>query len=209
MVVVARAEGWTANDLAWSLWSSILVIGSTFILLACLSMPVASLFIKDKGKNSSFGNAVTVSALILVFIGGVFLVFHYGHSVFLRSFLPPFAESAGADLARNNSPAATWRIAVLCVRSYWRFIVVSAVLQVVSMVMGVRSGDGSALMRPITNVVKMHMLIMVFTMLDIINARAIALYVGLFMFYFPFGVKLGGSRERGGTGGAEEAEKRT
>ena len=116
-------------------------------------------------------------AFFTVHFGG----FHVGHGAFLNEFLPLVK---GADA----SPAAVFAAAGVALRSYWMFIAATFVSRLRDFPITAKDlKEKGCIMQPYINVVRMHVLILVFAGLHEAGLSRFAIYPVLVFYFVPWG----------------------
>jgi hypothetical protein len=146
------------------------------------------------------GNEVFVVRLItmlpytlfmLGFFSFHFLFFHAIHSLFLNGFFPLVPK----DPFNLNLPQMLEYFKTLFITAisrYWVFVVISALSGIGSFINAFEARTTNMLFRPYVNVIRMHVMIIVFGLLGEAKVVAYALFPLLFFYFFPFrsGIKL-------------------
>jgi hypothetical protein len=152
-------------------------------------------FLPDTGR----GLARTIVMLpAAIFMLGFFTIhfgmFHFIHGLFLNGFFPLVAETPV-----GKSPGGVFGIVGACAREalarFWPFVAASALSRLPGYTAAWRTTDGSMMVRPYLNVIRMHAMIFVFALLSVAGLRSYALYPLLVVYFLPVGALL--SRARG------------
>ncbi len=126
------------------------------------------------------------AAFMLGFFTVHFGMFHFIHGLFLNGFFPLVAKSPF-----GTTPDETFGIIAGCageaLARYWPFVGASALSRLSSYAQAWTTADGSMMMRPYLNVIRMHVMIFVFAFLSGSGLQAYALYPLLAMYFLPVG----------------------
>jgi hypothetical protein len=137
---------------------------------------------------------------MLAFFTVHFGMFHFIHGLFLNGFFPLVAKSPF-----GTTPDQTIGIVGDCARQalarFWPFVAASALSRVPAYAAAWRTTDGSMMVKPYLNVIRMHVMIFVFAFLSTAGLRSYALYPLLVVYFLPAGEMLALVRSRRGAGG--------
>ena len=174
----------------WGLWICSLTFGFLTILVA-IFMGV----VRDNGVSvvlKIFG-ALFFLAFFTIHFGG----FHYGHAVFLEMFMPMPAGPLGPR-GLFGDPFALLAHALA---NYYPMVLATLVsrwsdlpFKAGSITGDVAKARGAALMKPYSNVVRMHLLIFVFIGLTALELSDLAIYPVLVFYFFPWSVLARGAK---------------
>ena len=212
-LAVAWWAGWATSDLVWSLWLSSLVVGYAMIVWMIFTPAVflgqkmaGSDAIKINGKEVALG-ALGGSALLL---GGLFMLafftihfgmFHFVHSVFLKTFLP----IEGYDSKSMPGFGYYWEV----FRRYWIFLPLAFLAErhafrmpsaaesnvpdpsVTAQAITARKARNAkkalgagGMMAPYKNVIRMHLLIFFFAAAHFAKLESFVVYGVVYAVYF-------------------------
>ncbi|HRI82109.1 MAG TPA: DUF6498-containing protein [Opitutaceae bacterium] len=197
---------WETTDLVWSLWLSSLVVGYATIVWTITRglREFATRATADKTPGRTAGKAVVGGALLFgaLFMLAFFTVhfggFHFGHSVFLNSFFPVQGDGSSS----GGWPG--WETYTEIVQRYWVFLPAAFIAEragfrstpavkddgaVTAEAIAARKarqtfGDGSGLMAPYKNVMRMHLLIFFFAGAHVAKADNFLVYAVVYAVYF-------------------------
>jgi len=124
-----------------------------------------------------------------------FGMFHFIHGLFLNGFFPlvpksPFGTTPGEMLGIIGACAGE------ALARYWPFVGASALSRLSSYTRAWTTTDGSMMMRPYLNVIRMHVMIFVFAFLSGTGLQSYALYPLLAVYFLPVGSLLALARAR-------------
>lgn len=162
---------WQARDLIWSLWLSSVVFGyATILSLAFRGHTLAG---PASGAKSSASARLPGFAVVA---GAVFFSLHFGifslvHSGFLAFLFPLDHADTGPSLSLYGE----------VVRRYWPFIVVTLVADGRHLL---RPPTGATALLPYRNVLRMHLLILLFGFLFFLGIENFLAYALIYAFYF-------------------------
>jgi hypothetical protein len=170
-IILAGVYRWEATDLIWGLWASSLVIGYATIV-ATISVGV-----RDSGLPLAL--ALPGGLGLLAFFTVHFGMFHMVHGAFLGGFFPPDGV--------ENMKTGPFNVLPVVMRLFWPFVLVSLLAKLPHIVpKKAKLAMGDHLMKPYGNVVKMHLLIVVFAGLHLAGLSRYAVYPVLIAYFFPW-----------------------
>jgi hypothetical protein len=211
-LALAWWAGWATSDLVWSLWLSSLVVGYAMIVWTIFGpvlrfgrQAAEAMAIKVNGKElalGAMGPAAVVfgSLFLLAFFTFHFGLFHFVHSVFLKTFLP----IEGYDARSMPGPGYYWEV----VRRYWLFLplaflaerqafrlslpadpgkrdtAVTAGASAERQAGKAKPGGMNDMMAPYKNVVRMHLLIFFFAFAHFAKLESFLVYAVVYAAYF-------------------------
>jgi hypothetical protein len=204
---------WTTRDLIWSFWITSLTVGFATILGGLLG-PVFLFFFSNrenveasnknklaqqmsKIKEASLPVTILILFIMIFYFAFTLLFFtihfggfHLGHAIFLQFFFPhPLVPSISQP--ENIKP---WPIVWGLVLAYWPVIVEKVAFEIFEYkdILTTRSfdsielGTNDTMIKPYSNVVRIHILIFVLAGLSFTNANQLLIYAVTYaMFYFP------------------------
>jgi hypothetical protein len=162
--------GWKTSDLIWSLWLSSLVVG--FVLI------VWGLGSRLKNNRTRGGGI-----LLLAFFSIHFGLFHFLHSIILNIFFPLSSETGVPSLKAYAQVLA----------NYWYFLPATFLAERRGFSMeSTRNEDpiniiadaGSGFLQPYRNVIRMHVLILLFILVSFAKLENIYVYALVYAVYF-------------------------
>jgi hypothetical protein len=169
----------------------VLAVVSTAVALAgVLRAKPGFEFLPDPGR----GLARTIVMLpAAIFMLGFFTVhfgmFHFIHGLFLNGFFPLVAATP-----IGKSPGGVFGIVGVCAREaftrFWPFVAASALSRLPAYAAAWGTADGSMMVRPYVNVIRMHVMIFVFALLSAAGLRSYGLYPLLVVYFLPLGALL-------------------
>jgi hypothetical protein len=171
-MAMAWVFSWQARDLIWSLWLSSVVFGfATILSLAARGHSLAS-----AGTSGGDARRVPLPAVIAatVFFCLHFAVFNFVHSGFLMFLFP--LEGRGFD-GRGPSIAAYGEV----VRLYWPFILVPFLTDWRTLV---HPPSAVTPLLPYRNVLRMHLLILLFGFLFFVGIENFLAYALIYAAFF-------------------------
>jgi len=130
--------------------------------------------------------ALPAALFMLAFFTVHFGMFHFVHGLFLNGFFPlvggaPFRRSGGQVFSLVGACA---REALV---RYWPFVAASALSRVPTYLAAFRTTDGSMMVTPYLNVIRMHVMIFVFAFLGAAGLQSYGLYPLLIVYFLPVG----------------------
>jgi hypothetical protein len=173
---------WSATDLVWCLWISSLVVGYSTILGWIIEIPSGMLKEGDSqvSRKWVFITAPLAMLFSLVFFTIHFGGFHFGHSIFLSFFFPPWPLDSG-----RSDPFSYWpELVPRLLLTYWPFVLATGISTWSGILhRNVKLGPDSAY----KNVIRMHVMIFVFAFLKGVHVGNYFIYVlTLAVFFFPW-----------------------
>lgn len=124
-----------------------------------------------------------------------FGMFHFVHGLFLNGFFPLVQASPF-----GKGPDQVFGIVGSCAREalvrYWPFVVASALSRLPGYAGAWTTTDGTMLVRPYLNVIRMHVMIFVFAFLSAAGLQSYALYPLLAVYFLPIGALFSLVRKR-------------
>lgn len=115
-----------------------------------------------------------------------FGIFHLVHSLFLNGFFPLVG---GGPFGRSGDQV--FGLVGACAREalvrYWPFVAASALSRVPTYAAAFRTTDGSMMLTPQLNVIRMHVMIFVFAFLGAAGLQSYGLYPLLIVYFLPVG----------------------
>jgi hypothetical protein len=140
------------------------------------------------GEEQFIVRLVTMLPYILFMLGFFsfhFLFFHAMHSLFLNGFFPLIAgDPFGLNLTQMLGYFKS--LFLTAISRYWPFVVVSALSGLGSFVGAFEARTSNLLYRPYVNVLRMHVMIIVFGLLGEAKVVSYALFPLLFFYFFPY-----------------------
>jgi hypothetical protein len=193
---------WSAHDLVWGLWASSLLTGALFMLAAVVRMfrlPDIGVAFPDATPTPLTQVPwvrIPVVAFFAVFTTAFFTahysLFHFVHGIFLNGFFPitrdeVFGTTPEQTLAWFGGLVATafaayWPVAVAAALTRRRQLIKAATPQP-----GLEEKDQLDLLEPYKNVFRMHVFLILLGILGGMGFQNAALYLVLFLFFFPLG----------------------
>ena len=201
-VIAASTFAWQAADLIWGLWICSLTFGFLTIFVAIFMGVVRA----DGGS------------IVLKIFGGLFFLafftihfggFHFVHAMFLEMCMPMPAGPLGPRGLFGN-PFASLAYAL---SNYYPMVLATFVARWSDLPFkaGSSAGDaakarGAALMKPYSNVVRMHLLIFVFIGLTALELSDLAIYPVLAFYFFPWSAFVRGAKASSDEQGSKSGE---
>lgn len=214
-LAVARALGWSARDLVWSLWLSSLVLGYLTILATIAGgVWVGAGVLREPGfPPEQRGRARLLAGGVALFVLGFFSLhfcgFHAGHATFLSFFFPLPGVPAATFMDAFMNPFLLWRavfrhllvpyglflIPVLVAERRQYLAPLRAASENVARIRHALQGAGGRstdvfkdpFKRPYANVVRMHLLIFFFAACHFLRVDSFGVYaVVYFVYFFPW-----------------------
>ncbi len=184
---LARAQGWTAGDIAWSMWLASLVVGYVFIIfLIGFANPIArGLFSREasgKGLTLVRAGAVCVGLFTLGFFTLHFGMFHFVHAVFLNAFFPLY--NPGTEEVIGDFQFTAYFAAALA--EYWPFVIAAGLGQTRLFLEAWRGDTEAGFTAPYKAVIRNHLVIMALGFSTIIAPRLDVLAPLLLVYFFPW-----------------------
>lgn len=134
--------------------------------------------------------ALPIMLLLLVFFTIHFGGFHMVHGMFLNQFFPLLVNTPPSSSILGD--ISLFKTLILTALSrYWFFVLTSALGSWKNFIKAFRINDGSMMMRPYLNVIRMHVMIFVFAAMNAFKFRGAVLYIMLAMYFFPVGSLIG------------------
>ncbi len=137
------------------------------------------------------------AAFMLAFFTVHFGMFHFIHGLFLNGFFPLVTASPA-----GKGPAQVFGIVGACageaLARYWPFVGASALSGLPGYARAWATTDGSMMVRPYLNVIRMHVMIFVFGFLSVAGLQSYALYPLLAVYFLPVGALPGLRRRKRG-----------
>ncbi|GAA4896392.1 DUF6498-containing protein [Ferrimonas pelagia] len=161
---VIMLEQWRATDLIWGLWICSLSIGYLDILLILFRRSQAPPLPKRLST--------------LVFFTFHFGFFHFVHAQFLAQFFPLPELAVGASEDPRHLLSVTLGL-------YWPLILTSLISQYPQLRQPI-SQPKQAMTRPYQNVIRMHLLILLFAALEQFDLAHWALYPIIAVYFVPW-----------------------
>ena len=189
---LARAQGWTAGDVAWSMWLASLCVGYAFIVFQIfIANPVArglaSPQAEGKGIWFARGGAFLVGLFALGFFTVHFGMFHAVHAVFLDAFFPLNDQST--DEAGMSFNIVRYLVAAF--PEYWPFVFAAGVAQASLFISAWRGEETPGFGAPYRAVVKNHVVIIALGFLTAMAPGLPVLGFLLLVYFFPWGEAFG------------------
>ncbi len=139
--------------------------------------------------------AMPLAAFLFGFFTFHFLGFHFGHSMILNMVLPiSHSFYPGEDL--EAFPGFFKDNLLIAFSRYWFFILMSVPSRLSVYSKAFRTNDMSVMFLPYKNVVRMHVMIILFAILDAAGLKGVMLYLLLALYFFPFNSISGGLFKR-------------
>jgi hypothetical protein len=128
--------------------------------------------------------ALPIMVFLLVFFTVHFGGFHMVHGMFLNQFFPLLKDvSLSSSIKGDISLFKTLILKALS--QYWFFVLASGLSSWRNLVKAFKINDGSMMMRPYLNVIRMHVMIFVFAGMHALKIQGAALYIMLALYFFP------------------------
>jgi len=128
--------------------------------------------------------ALPVMLFLLAFFTVHFGGFHMVHGMFLNQYFPLLAQYPVSTSIKGEM--SLFRTLILTSFSkYWFFVLTSALSSWKNFIKAFRTNDGSMMMRPYLNVIRMHVMIFVFAAMNAFKIEGAALYILLVLYFFP------------------------
>ena len=192
---------WSTTDLVWSLWLSSLVVGYAMIVwnLSSTLRGFGRNVVTDPQRGMGWVGGAAILGIGFLFGLAFFTVhfggFHFVHSAFLASFFP---LSPGGSETQGFPDAGHY---MEVVRQYWIFLPIAFLaerqafargsverndISVTSQAVRRRKPirDGSGMMAPYKNVIRMHLLIFFFAAVHFAKIDNFAVYAVVYAVYF-------------------------
>ena len=185
---LAKAQGWTAGDVAWSMWLASFTVGYAFIVYRiAIANPVAqglfSSAVEGPGLTVVRAGAVLVGLFMLGFFTVHFGMFHFVHAIFLNGFFP--LDDLGTEEIFSPSQFRFYFAAALA--EYWPFALAAALSQSRLFTDAWRDEKAGDFAAPYKAVIKNHLVIITLGFLTIATPQLNVLAPLLLVYFFPWG----------------------
>jgi hypothetical protein len=196
---------------AFIVFATVMVLGWGRVALVVLVLALASSAVALGGllrTRSGFGFLPDpergVARLLVMLPGATFMLgfftvhfgmFHFIHGLFLNGFFPLVTASPA-----GKNPEQVFGIVGSCAREallrYWPFVLASGLSRLPGYAGAWATTDGTMMMKPYLNVIRMHVMIFVFGFLSAAGLQSYALYPLLAVYFLPLGGLLALARGR-------------
>ncbi len=133
---------------------------------------------------------VLIALPILIFMLAFFTVhfggFHMVHGMFLNRFFPMVPEAVSTASLGGEIRFFAGLILTAFSR-YWFFILMSGFNSWKACIRAFKVNDGSMMFKPYLNVIRMHVMIFLFAIMNAFRLQGLALYLMLALYFFPVG----------------------
>lgn len=185
---LAEAQGWTAGDIAWSMWLASLTVGYAFILfLIFIANPIARGLFSPQAEGKGLMLVRAGAAFIGLFMLGFFTVhfgmFHFVHAIFLNSFFP--LDIQGTE--ESFSPSHLHIYLTAAFAEYWLFALAAGLSQSRFFIDAWRNDKAASFSTPYRAVIKNHLVIIALGFLTIATPQIDVLAPLLLVYFFPWG----------------------
>lgn len=134
--------------------------------------------------------ALPIMLFLLVFFTIHFGGFHMVHGMFLNQFFPLLVNTPPTSSILGD--ISLFKTLILTALSrYWFFVLTSALSSWKNFIKAFQINDGSMMMRPYLNVIRMHVMIFIFAAMNAFKFRGAVLYILLSLYFFPVGSLIG------------------
>ena len=174
------------------LWLGVVLLASTvFAAAGMLRKRRGWEFLPDPERGLAKAVLMLPMALFLLgFFTIHFLGFHLVHGLFLNAFFP-IADMGSFGKDFDTSLAFVAGLTSTALRRYWPFVASSVLSRLPTYAKAFARNDGSMMVVPYVNVIRMHVTILVFALMAAAGLKSGFLYPLLVVYFLPVGSILG------------------